>query len=229
MGPLAGRRFAAVIFDMDGTLVDSTAAVLRCWVRWAQDEGVDPVRMAHSHGVPAEEIVARLLPPERRAAALRRITDLELADTHDITVLPGAAEALLAVPRDRSAIATSCTRPLAEARIAASGLVRPDVVVTVDDVAVGKPAPDPFLRAAELLAVDPRSCLVVEDAPSGITAAQAAGCATLAVTTTTPAERLEADLVVPGLADVRWETADGGIRLHVSSDGPADEACSSLH
>jgi sugar-phosphatase len=224
MGSLAGRRFAAVIFDLDGTLVDSTPAVLRCWIRWAEGEGIDPVRLVHSHGIPAQEIVARLLPPGRRAAALRRITDLELADTHDITVLPGAAEALRALPRDRSAIATSCTRPLAEARIAASGLVRPDVVVTVDDVMVGKPAPDPFLCAAERLLVDPRSCLVVEDAPSGITAARAAGCATLAVTTTTPAERLEADLVVPDLTGVQWETTDGGIGLRVSSDGPPAQA-----
>ncbi len=226
MSRLRHRWFEAVLFDLDGTLIDSTPAILRCWLRWAKEEGIDPERLEHAHGVPAEQIVARLVPPARRPAALQRITALEIADTDDITALPGAHEALAALPRDRAAIATSCTRDLGEARLAASGLPRPEVVVTFDDVMAGKPAPDPFLRAAELLGVDPHACLVVEDAPSGVAAARAAGCAVLTVTTTTAGDRLDADLVVPDLAAVQWLVGDDGIGVRPSTthDAPSSTA-----
>jgi len=210
---LAGRSFAGVIFDMDGTLVDSTPAVVRSWLAWADEHGIDPVRLQGFHGVPAAAIVAELVPDDRAPAALARITALEIADTAGLVVLPGAAEALADLAGAPTAIATSCTRDLAEARIAASGLTAPDVVVTVDDVRRGKPAPDPFLLAAERLGVDPTDCLVVEDAPQGLRAARAAGTATLAVTTTTPAGELDADAVVADLAAVRFGIVDGRVRL----------------
>ncbi len=207
--PLA-TTFEAVLFDLDGTLVDSTTAVERSWLRWAREEQVDPQLLAGFHGVPSAGIVTALLPDHRRQDALSRIDALELADIDGVVALPGAVRALAALPTGRSAIATSCTRPLAAARIAAARLRVPDVVVTVDDVAVGKPAPDPYLLAACRLGVDPARCLVVEDAPSGLRSARAAGCATLAVTTTTPAADLEADLVVATLDTVHLvATADG--------------------
>jgi sugar-phosphatase len=202
LGPLDGRPFAAVVFDMDGTLIDSTTVVVRSWLRWAQEHGVDPRRLEGFHGVPAAAIVAELLPRHRHDDAVARITEIELADTDGIDVLPGAAEALAALAPDHSAIATSCTAPLAAARIAASGLVAPRVLVTADDVERGKPHPDPFLLAAQRLGVDPADCLVVEDAPGGLQAARAAGCATLAVTTTTEREALVADAVVTDLSQV---------------------------
>ncbi len=228
LGPVADRTFAAVIFDLDGTLIDSTAAVERSWRRWAEEEDVPAARLAGLHGVPARGIVERVLPPERWDAAERRIHAIELADTAGIEVLPGASAALAAlagatgagVAPVRAAIATSCTRPLAEARLSATGLARPPVVVTVDDVARGKPAPDPFLEAARQLGVDPAACLVVEDAPSGLEAARAAGCATLAVTTTTPPETLRsgggADAVVATLADVVVVLDASGVRIGVT-------------
>jgi sugar-phosphatase len=163
--------------------------------------------------MPSAQVVAKLLPAERRAAATDRINELELTDVHDIVVLPGAAEALLALRDARNAIATSCTVPLARARIGAAGLQPPSVLVTVDDVDRGKPAPDPFLEAARRLRVPPERCLVVEDAPMGLTAARAAGCFTLAVTTTTPPDELDADAVVPDLAAVRFEVVGEGIRV----------------
>jgi sugar-phosphatase len=213
LGPLDGRPFAAVVFDMDGTLIDSTAVVVRSWVRWAQEHDVDPRRLQGFHGVPAAAIVAELLPAHRHEDAVARITELELGDTDGIDVLPGAAEALAALAPDRSAIATSCTAPLASARIAASGLVAPRVLVTADDVERGKPHPDPVLLAAERLGVDPRDCLVVEDAPGGLAAARAAGCSTLAVVTTTPREELveAADAVVTDLSHVAFTHSGGGV------------------
>lgn len=213
LGPLAERTFAAVLFDLDGTLVDSTAAVVRSWVRWAQEEGLDPAALQGFHGIPAAGIIEALLPQERREAAEARITALELADVDGIALLPGAAEALAALAPRHCAIATSCTRDLALARIAASSLAVPRVVVTVDDVVRGKPHPDPYLEAARRLGADPRECLVVEDAPGGLRSARAAGCATLAVTTTTPAPHLSADAVVADLAAVRFTSGVTGVTL----------------
>lgn len=213
--PFADRTFAAVLFDMDGTLVDSTAAVVRSWVAWAREVGVDPYSLAGHHGVPARAIVAKLVPTEGVDAALARIEAIELADTEDLTVLPGAADALRAVG-DRAAIVTSCTVPLAEARLGATAVPRPPLVVTADDVERGKPHPDPYLLAATRLGVDPSDCLVVEDAPSGLEAARAAGCATLAVTTTTAAADLVADLVVGTLADVRFDVVRARVRVFPS-------------
>jgi sugar-phosphatase len=127
-------------------------------------------------------------------------------------VLPGAREALEAVA-GLGAIVTSCTVPLARARLDATALARPDLVVTADDVDRGKPHPDPYLLAARRLGVEPGECLVVEDAPSGLEAGRAAGCATLAVTTTTAAADLLADLVVGTLADVSFTLVGDRVRV----------------
>jgi sugar-phosphatase len=160
-----------------------------------------------------------VLPEHRHEAAIDRINELEVADVEGIVVLPGAAEALAALHDNKSAIATSCTVPLAAARIEAAQLVPPSVLVTADDVEHGKPAPDPFLEAARRLSADPTRCLVVEDAPKGLLAAKAAGCFTLAVVTTTPPEELFADAVVPNLASVRFETEPDGIRVVAAEAG----------
>lgn len=215
LGRLASETFDAVIFDMDGTLVDSTPAVERAWATWAEEHELTSEQMAGQHGVPAASIVRELLPEIRHQSAIARINELELTDVHDIVVLPGAAEALAALKQVKNAIATSCTRPLAKARIAAAGLAAPSVIVTVDDVARGKPAPDPFLEAARRLGVDPTRCLVVEDAPKGLLAGQAAGCYTLAVVTTTPRAELVADAVVDDLASVRFVVTEAGITLQL--------------
>jgi sugar-phosphatase len=162
--------------------------------------------------------VAAVLPPERVDAAFDRIEEIEAADTEGITVLPGALAALAALSGEveRCAIATSCTRPLADARLAETRLPTPRVVVTASDVTHGKPDPAPFLLAAAWLGVDPSDCLVVEDAPGGLDAGRAAGCATLALSTTTTADDLVADAVVGTLADVRFDVVDG--RVHVTAE-----------
>jgi len=213
LADLAGRRFEAVLFDMDGTLIDSTPVVVRSWVTWALERGIDPKRLEDHHGVPAAQVVRGLVPEAEVEAAIARINALELADVEGITVLPGAMEAVAALPEARRAIVTSCVAPLAAARIAASGLLAPSVVVTADDVPTGKPDPAPYLLGARRLGVDPAGCLVVEDAPSGLVSARAAGAATLAVTTTSPADQLHADAVIGTLADVRFEVDADGVRV----------------
>ncbi len=208
--------FDAVLFDLDGTLVDSTAVVSRSWLRWAEAEQVDPQRLLGFHGVPAAAIVAALVEPSRVTAAVARIDQIELADTEGVVPLPGAVEALAALPAGRAAIATSCGLDLARVRIGAAGLDVPDVLVTADQVERGKPAPEPYLLAAERLGVDPTRCLVVEDAPSGLASARAAGCTTLAVATTTARDELEADLVVTDLSEVRLEAGPDGVHVRLA-------------
>ena len=213
LGRLADEVFEAVIFDMDGTLIDSTPAVLRAWSTWTNEHGLTPGEFNRHHGVPSAGVVRALLPADRHDAGIARINELELADMDDIVVLPGAAEALASLVGAKNAIATSCTIPLAQARIRAAGLVPPSVLITADDVVRGKPDPDPFLKAAERLDADPSRCLVVEDAPKGLEAAHAAGCFTLAVVTTTPREALHADAIVDDLAAVEFLPGPDGIRV----------------
>jgi sugar-phosphatase len=155
------------------------------------------------------------MPEHLHEAGTRRITELEISDLHDVVVLPGAVEALASLSGAKNAIATSCTVPLAEARLAAAQLEPPSVLVTADDVVHGKPHPEPFLEAARRLGVEPRRCLVVEDAQKGLEAARAAGCFTLAVVTTTPREALEADAIVTDLSKVRFDVAEDGVRVRL--------------
>ena len=216
LGQLADEVFEAVIFDMDGTLIDSTPAVVRAWAAWAREYGLPPIDLRMHHGTPSAAVVRAVMPEHLHKAGMQRITELEIADLHDVVVLPGTVEALTSLASAKNAIATSCTVPLAEARIAAAQLVPPSVLVTADDVVHGKPHPEPFLEAARRLGVDPRRCLVVEDAPRGLEAARTAGCFTLAVLTTTPREALDADAIVNDLSDVRFQVDQDGVRVRLA-------------
>jgi sugar-phosphatase len=224
-----GQTFDAVLFDMDGTLIDSTPAVRRSWLAWAAERGLDASFLDARHGHPARDIVASLVPPEEFDAAFQRIQQIEIAETGDITILPGAIEALTAIGEYRKAIVTSCTRPLAAARIMATGLFPPRVVVTVDDVLRGKPDPEPFALGAKWLGFEPGRCLVVEDAPSGLSSAHAAGCTTLAVAGTHEAADLEADLVIVSLLEVEFLSIASGIliarRESIRGSNPQDQSC----
>jgi len=190
-------HFAAVISDLDGVLVDSMAATARAWAAWGDRHGLDGVAIqAANHGKPAGEVVAAFVPPERLADEAAILERLEIEDTEGVVALPGAA-GVLALPV--VAIATSCVHPLARARIGAAGLLAPEVLVTSDQVANGKPAPDSYLLAAERLGLDPADCLVLEDAPAGVAAGRAAGMTVWAVTTThAPGDLTAADRVAAG-------------------------------
>lgn len=210
-----GFTVRAVLFDMDGTLIDSTPAVDRAWAQWERLWNVRLGVRASSLGRPARDIVAERVPPESAEAAFRDIERLEVADTDDVVVLPGALALLAALPADRWAIATSCSAPLAAARLAAAG-IDARVVVTATDTALGKPHPDPYLAAAARLGVAPQECLVVEDAIAGVLAGRAAGCATLGVLGSVDAVSLAADAVVADLTALRVERR--GDRLRILAD-----------
>ena len=213
LGRLAAQVFDAVLFDLDGTLVDSTPAVERSWRGWADQYGLAPGAWRMAHGVPARQVLGSLVAAAELDHQLAVLEQLEIADVDGVVALPGAVAALAALPAGRAAVVTSGTRPLAHARIRHTGLPAPDVVVTASDVSVGKPHPEPYLLAARRLGADPRRCLVVEDAPAGITSARAAGCAVLAVTTTHPPAELDADAVVLDLAAVRLVADPDGVRV----------------
>jgi mannitol-1-/sugar-/sorbitol-6-phosphatase len=218
LAQLTDEVFEAVIFDLDGTLIDSTPAVVRAWAAWESEYGLAPMDLLMNHGTPSASVVRSRLPGHMQEAAMRRIAELEMANLYDVVVLPGAVEALASLASAKNAIATSCTVPLAEARIAAAQLVPPSVLVTVDDVTHGKPHPEPFLEAARRLGADPRRCLVVGDAPKGLEAARAAGCFTLAVVTTTPREILDADAIVADLSEVRFDVSHEGVRVRLVNE-----------
>jgi mannitol-1-/sugar-/sorbitol-6-phosphatase len=215
----------AVLLDMDGTLVDSTPAVDRAWATWEQRWDVRLGVRASELGRPARDIVAERVPAEQAEAAFRDIEALEVADTDGIVVLPGVRALLAALPADRWAVATSCSAPLAAARLGATG-IEPPVLVTASDTALGKPNPDPYLAAAARLGVAPQDCLVIEDAVAGVAAGRAAGCATLGVLGTVPAEALGADAVAADLTAVQVERVGDLLRIAVDQAPEADRKMS---
>jgi sugar-phosphatase len=176
----------AVLFDMDGTLVTSDAAVERAWMAWAAEYGVDGRHAFEiAHGRPSEPTVRALRPDLDEAAtaiAIARQLELQYDDLSDVAAMPGAAELLALLDRRGLpwAVVTSADHRLAKARLAAAGIAAP-TLVTSDDVPVGKPDPAGYLRAAELLGVPPAECLVVEDADAGLRAGKAAGAYTAAL------------------------------------------------
>ena len=219
---------AALLFDMDGVLVDSTPAVARVWTRFALRHGFDAAEVVHrAHGRPSIMTVREYLPNGDHLAENKEIERGEIVDLDGITPLPGALELLTALPPGRWTIVTSCTRRLAEVRLKTSGLPRPEVFVTSSDVTNGKPAPDPYLKGAEALGFAAQDCVVVEDAPAGVCSGKAAGARVIALRTTMPERELRdagADWVVRDCAAISLaapEVRDGKISLAFREDGAA--------
>lgn len=172
-----GRGYSAFLFDMDGTILDSIAVANRIWADWARRQGLDAAEvLAAMHGVQVLDTVRRFAPAgvdaQREAEA---ITLAEIGDVDGIVEIPGAARFLGLLPPERWAIVTSAPRELALRRIAAAGTPLPAVLISAEDVGASKPAPDGFLAAAKALDVAAADCLVWEDSPAGIAAAEAAG------------------------------------------------------
>ena len=211
---LAGTSFDvdAMLLDMDGTLVDSTALVVRLWRSWAARHGVDPEAvLAVSHGRRGDDVLAEFAPPGvDQVAELKWLAARELAERDGIVAVPGAAALLAALPPRRVAVVTSATRELTAVRMEAAGLPVPRILVGADDVTRGKPDPEGYQRAARLLGVDPARCAVVEDAPAGLEAGRAAGARVIAVATTLSRDMLDAWDWIPNLAPLRIQ--DDGAR-----------------
>lgn len=196
---------AAVLFDLDGVLVDSTHSVERQWRLWASEIGVDAEHLlAIAHGRRTLEVVQLLKPDLNAQSEVIRLEAREAEDTDGVMVMPGAAELLSAIPDDRWAIVTSGTRHLATSRLRLAELPIPRVIICGDEVLNGKPHPEPYIKGAHQLGVNPHECLVIEDAPAGIAAAHAGNMKVIALASTYSLRDLqEADAVVEGLSQIK--------------------------
>ncbi|GGV05472.1 sugar phosphatase [Actinomadura cremea] len=182
---------AAVLFDVDGTLIDSTPLVEHAARLWAPEYGIDADEfLSGSHGRRTSDRVADFLPPDRVAEATARLDALEAEGTDGITALPGVLDLLANMNGLPWALVTSMDRGQLAARAAAARVPLPDVMITAEDVRHGKPDPSGYLQAAGRLGAEPSACVVVEDAPAGVAAGRAAGATVLAVTTSHPPETL---------------------------------------
>jgi mannitol-1-/sugar-/sorbitol-6-phosphatase len=193
----------AILFDMDGTLVDSTRVVERAWRRWAEPHAIPlETLLEFSHGRPTLATMAHFRPGVDHSRALDEMARYEETELDGIVSVPGAAQVLDALRDHPWAVVTSAWRTLAEARIRAAGLPLPPVIVPVDEIRNGKPDPESFLRAAELLKVAARECVVFEDTRPGIDAGLAAGMRVVGLLTTVPAGQLRHQPLVRDFRDV---------------------------
>jgi sugar-phosphatase len=203
---------------MDGVLIDSTPAVARVWTRWAIRRGLNPDKVVQmAHGRPSRTTIRELLPDANIDLEDREVERQELADLDGVVLLPGARELLDSLPPDRWTIATSCTRALAEVRLQAAGLPIPKNMITSTDVKIGKPDPEPYLKAAAKLGFAASDCVVVEDAPAGVRAGKAAGARVIALLTTMSRRDLEdagADWILHNCAEITASSdEDHSLRL----------------
>jgi len=204
----------AVLFDMDGVLIDSTPAVARVWRGWALEHGLDPTTVVHlAHGRPSKTTIRELLPNADIDAEDREVERREIEDIVGMLLLPGAQRLLNSLPPERWTIATSCTRPLAEVRLRAVGLPIPEKLITSSDVKNGKPHPEPYQKAAASLGFSASDCIVVEDAPAGVRAGKAAGARVIGFPTTMDRRELEG-------AGANWIAENcAAVTAHNGADG----------
>jgi mannitol-1-/sugar-/sorbitol-6-phosphatase len=196
---------SAILFDLDGVLVDSTRSVDRQWRKWAQENNLEPDAVVRAaHGRRTIETVRQVAPHLNAEAEMRKIERLEVEDTDGVVVMPGAADLLRSIPDGRWCVVTSGTRLLATGRLRVANLPTPGIMVSADDVTKGKPDPEPYLKGAKLLGTKPEECLVIEDAPAGVRAAHAGKMKVIAITSTFPkAELKEADALVRSLDQIK--------------------------
>jgi sugar-phosphatase len=216
-----------ILFDLDGVLVDSTTPVRRSWRAWAaaHDLPAEAVEAA-THGRRTVDTVRQLAPRLDAARVAAELEAAQAADLAGVVATAGAGELLAGLRPGEWAVVTSGSRPLALARLGAAGLPEPDLLVTGDDVRAGKPDPEGYLRAAAAAGREPASCLVVEDAPTGVAAARAAGMPVIAVAAdpadpADPAGLAGADAVAGSCAQFRvTRPRGGGLELRVLDPPP---------
>lgn len=198
---------AALLFDLDGVLIDSTPAVARVWRRWAMEHGFNPEEVvSQAHGRPSLTTVREYLPNSNHEAENREVERREIEDLEGVVPLPGALDLLAGLTLDRWTIVTSCTRALAEVRIRAAGLPLPKKIITSSDITHGKPHPEPYLKGAFVLGFPAAECIVVEDVPAGVCSGKDAGAKIIAFKTTAQKSALReagADWILNNCADIR--------------------------
>jgi len=205
--PLSCRVF---LFDLDGVLVDSRAAIEERWRQWAEKHDIPFEEVeAMYHGRPAVEVIREVAPHLDVEAATKRMADTTTAAADQLRAFDGAADLLASLPARQWTIATSGRRRTATRRLSHVGLPIPETLVTANDVEHGKPDPEPYVLAADRLGVTPADCVVFEDAPAGVEAGRRAGAQVVGVATGSPPDALSsADLVVPAIGALDVEVGD---------------------
>lgn len=216
MGSNLNLTCKAVLFDMDGTLVDSGVVVERAWGLWAARHGI-PLEavLSFSHGRPTIATMEHFFPERDHTEELEQMDRYEETQLEGILAVPGATQIVQALQKHSWAIVTSAWRTLAEARVSAAGLPLPNVIVPVDEIRNGKPHPEGFLRAAERLGVLPKDCVVFEDTRPGIEAGMSAGMQVVALLTTVPAKHLNHRPLIRDFRDVIVQTDGEYINLEL--------------
>jgi len=205
----------AIIFDLDGVLIDSDAVIRRRWQRWADERGIpfEDVEAVYS-GRPAIEVIEEVAPHLDPEAEIERLGEEMAADADGLEAFDGAKALLRRLPADRWAIATSGRHRTATARMAYVDLPTPEVLVTADDVDRGKPNPEAYQRAADRLGIAPGQCVVLEDAPAGVEAADRAGASVIGVATNQAPDALAAaTAVIPEVGALDVHLDDEGLRV----------------
>jgi sugar-phosphatase len=211
---------AALLFDLDGVLIDSSVCITRHWQEWADRHGLDiNAIMQVAHGLRAGDTMRRVAPRGLDVEAEEwEYLAVEESDHVGVVAIQGAQEILRSLPDGRWAIVTSATATLASRRLMYVGLPVPGVMVTADDVQEGKPSPEPYLAGAKRLGAAAEECVVIEDAPAGILAGKRAGMRVIGVASTHPPEALlqaGADVAVGRLSDLKICETEAGGRLEI--------------
>ncbi len=206
---------SAILFDLDGVLIDSLAVVRRHWKKWARQHQVPMDRLMEiAHGRTSAEIIRVVAPQLDADAEGRRREEEEGLDTRGLRVYPSARKLLLSIPEGRWGVVTSGRPQTALTRLQFGRLPVPPVLVTADDVQHGKPSPEPYLYGAQRLEVSPSHCIAVEDSPAGIQSGQAAGMKVIAVATTHgPHELGQADYLLRGISAISIHDAGDHLRV----------------
>lgn len=217
-------RCRAILFDLDGVLVDSAECVEKTWREWAKRHHLEADRViALAHGRRAIETV-RLIAPELSAdAELAELAASEATTAEGIYEITGARELLERLPASGWGVVTSGIRSVAEFRLRYTRLPLPTVMICADEIARGKPDPEGYLTAAARLGRSAADCVVIEDTPAGIESARAAGMRVVAIATTYPHERLAAaDAVVERLTDLT--VVNKGDEIQIDVPAPAAQS-----
>lgn len=200
----------AILFDLDGVLVDSTSCITRHWQKWVHQHGLEMAAvMRVAHGIRTVETIRLVAPYLDAEKEAERLAAVEVSDTEGVVAIEGALPLLEGLPKGVWAIVTSGSSDLAKARLRRAGLPIPQTLVSGDDVSQGKPAPEPYLVGADRLGKAAERCVVIEDAPAGIEAARAAGMRVIGITMTHSQEELDCALVVDRLSALRILVGDG--------------------